>query len=169
MSEPQISNPGGTYAGVSDFTLWLDGYSNDLKYERDVQTWRASAAISAGDWVELVAPTTTTPLSIKTAVVADAFIGWGVIGVALEAASAAGKFIKIVAHGPAIAQVGNTSSPAFGDIAVAHGSTNGASGKVAAASWDATKVAGTAWGVYLGTTISAYGGTTFAPVFVKNF
>lgn len=170
MPDAQIPNPTGTYAQVPDFTLWATGYGGDINYERRVEEWRVDSVggnqtIVKGDWVALTAAGTSTPVSVEQLDVSDAYAAFVCIGVALDAGTA-GKIIRVVTRGPAVANIGNTSSPSFGDVAIKHASTDGASGAVAIASWDATKVAGTALGVYLGGAINS---TAFAPVLVAKF
>jgi hypothetical protein len=149
MAERELINPtGGASMSsiVSDFRTFKDTEGGSLALHTEQVRFQASGAIALGDLVSLVSPTAaTTPLRVKQAATAD--IGVRKIGVALNAAAATGDPVDVCIGGFCFVNVGS-GTPAADGGAVASAAT---AGLAATATIDATTVAGTVLGVFLGT------------------
>ena len=159
-----ITNPSAAFQKVSDFLTYEDDSDNLLDYPRVVDTFIAAGTIAKNDWVGFVGASATAALKVEKLDVSDAFAATVCIGVALEGA-AAGDRVQVVTRGVAICNINDTGTIALGDVAVKHATADGASGVTAIASLDATVVAGSILGIYLGPEI---GTTGFAPVWVQK-
>jgi hypothetical protein len=157
MAENVFANPTSAFKKVSDFVSGVDDAGRDIEYPRVVQSYKASTAITKGNWVSFVTPTTTEPLRVAIGETTAAARTWA--GVALNTV-AAGEMCNVVVYGYARCTVG-TTDPVFGDAAII-GASDGLSGVLAAP--DATTVAGTILGLYLGVEDAA----NLAPVFVQK-
>ena len=144
MPDALLTNPSAAFAIPSDYTTWKDKDSRPIVYPQQVETFESNAAFSVGDVVEFVAPTTTTPLRVKK--FANADLGHFAVGVALQAATAAGQKIQVCVWGFCLVNVGS-ATPAATNLAVKSGTDGQAavSGTV-----DATLVVGTVLGTFLG-------------------
>lgn len=148
MAERQLVNPAGGASMsslVTDYRTFLDTEGGSVALHTEVVVFQASGAIARGDLVSLVSPTAAgTPLRVKQAATADA--GVRKIGVALEAAAATGDLIEVCVGGFCFVNVG-AGTPAADNAAVASAAT---AGLAAVGTIDATTVAGTVLGVFLG-------------------
>lgn len=101
-----ITNPTGTYVKVTDFTTGLDASGFEIVVGKDeVYTVRANAAITAGQALSWVAPTTTVPVSATPMAAATAVQNFA--GVALESA-AIGEQVAIQRRGFAVVLIDGT-------------------------------------------------------------
>lgn len=162
------TNPSFALRTISDFTTWEDADGNFLGSDiyQDVAVFRANAAISYGDCVSFVAPTTTVPLSV-TPSTTTASEQYRFVGVALEAASA-GQMVQVCIRGVCEVNVG-TADPVFGDIMspVANTTAGVATVVTAANQTAAAIIAGAAGGVFLSAD-DATGTTTTAVVWLSG-
>lgn len=101
--DAQLANPLGAFRTVADFTLGVDAAGELVTPEIRCVPYRANAAITKGQALMFVAPTTTVPVSVTpmTAAAADHLFA----GVALHAA-AAGATVQVVTNGHCLIQVG---------------------------------------------------------------
>ena len=95
---------------MSSFDIFRRLESTDDNQEalrQEVKTYKAAGAIVAGDFVELDASKTgaTRALYVKECTVLATLGNSALVGVALEAATAAGDDIRIVTHGYVTANV----------------------------------------------------------------
>jgi hypothetical protein len=148
MPDATLTDPRGALRIVSDFTTGKDSAGNPLNDAGDYDFWRANDTIVFGDLVGLVAPTATVPISVEKLDVSDAFASFVCVGVAQEG-GVAGDTIKVLNHGITLINIGDTAAIAIGDAVIKHATTDGAAGKVAVASIDATIITGNVFGNYL--------------------
>ncbi len=141
MGNQVITNPLGAF-GLST------GSSGNFQI---VAPFKAASAVSANDLVAIAASvdTDTTTITVETLDVSDS-LPERVIGVAKNAASAAGEVVEVVVFGYAVANIGDTA-PALDDLVTLHATTDGAAAKVSPG--DATAIVGDHFGIYLGTEI----------------
>ena len=95
---------------MSSFDIFRRLESTDDNQEalrQEVKTYKAAGAIVAGDFVELDASKTgaTRALYVKECTALGTLGNSALVGVALEAATAAGDDIRIVTHGYVVANV----------------------------------------------------------------
>lgn len=163
MPEGVVTNPTGAYRLVSDFTTWVDGFGNEIEYERTVATFRANGTIAAHDAVSFVAPTTALPLSVQQFPTTNTIlVGNQFVGVSFEA-GVAGDQVQVITRGFARVLVG-TATPAAYDVAVRAGSAAGAVGVLASGTEANTDIIGTAFGVFLGVKDAS----NFAPIWLSG-
>ena len=146
MASP-IVNPVGAFKDVTDFRTQKTAGGELLLMGDEQYAWcQANAAIVKGEVVMLVAAAdATTPLRVaKMTTAADARL---FVGVAEEAASAAGEIIKVCTKGVTELYV-NAQTVAFGDVILKPG-TNAGEASCSSTDPDATTVAGTVLGVVL--------------------
>lgn len=148
MAERQLNNPlgGGSMSSiVSDHRTFKDAEGGTVALHTEQVRFQASGAIARGDLVSLVSPTAaTTPLRVKQAATAD--VGSRKIGIALNAAAATGDPVDVCIGGLCFANVG-AGTPAADGAAVVSGAT---AGLVATGTVDASTLAGTIVGTFLG-------------------
>lgn len=131
-----ITNPGVVYTSVSDYRTGMDDAGGELPLGQVVFTFIADEAIQKGHVVRLANASQTSPPTVGVAE-AGTDAPQTVIGVARNAAAAAGDLVEVVVLGFALAQ---------GDGSVTAGSwvTYNSAGRVASeATVDATDVVGT--------------------------
>lgn len=130
-----ITNPGVVYTSVSDYRTGMDDAGGELPLGQVVFTFIADEAIEKGNVVRLANASQTSPPTVGVAE-AGTDAAQTVIGVARNAAAAAGDLVEVVVLGFALAQ---------GDGSVTAGSwvTYDANGRVATETVDATDVVGT--------------------------
>lgn len=160
-----LYNP-GRGRRVTDYTTHKDGDGFPIEYPKQTTVATLAAAVSAGDVLMYVIPTTTQPLRVtKMALVgSDANAVLKFAGIALED-GAAGDDIVVCTGGVCLVNVDSTAASfALGDVAIAPTTTTGKAGRVAVGSWAATNIAGTAFGSYLGP-----GSSTQALIAVRQF
>ena len=148
MPEATLTNPLGAGYSVTDFTTFKDSAGNQLSTGQDIEHFVANDAITQFSLVGLVAPTTTVGPRVELLDVSDAFASFVCMGVAQHAA-AAGESVQVCTHGLTLINIGDTASIAIGDAVIKHATTDGAAGKVAVASIDATIITGNVFGNYL--------------------
>ena len=143
MGNQVITNPLGAFGLTT-------GASGNFQV---VAPFKSAAAISANDLVAIAASvdTDTTAITIETLDVSDS-LPERVIGVAKNAATAAGEAVEVVVFGYAVVNIGDTA-PALDDLGTLHATTDGAAAKVSPA--DATAIVGDQFGIYLGTEIGS--------------
>lgn len=163
MPVQAIHNPGNVWGEVSNPLTSQD----PQQFNPVIMYIRANEVIAANQAVAFVAPTSTVPLSVEVLDVSDAFAAILFAGVALDAASAAGKIIRVITYGPAICNTDAGDTPAVGDVAT-KGAADGkvTTGGTLGGTWDGSDVAGTAVGTYLSAKI---GSTNTAWIFVGRF
>lgn len=145
MTIQQITNPFSKFDGVSDFRTGVTNDGELLAVGGIYLPFRANAAIQKGALVALVVPTATVPLSVKERVTGD--LTSMTIGVAINAAVAAGDTVQVCVFGHCLAFVG-AGTPAQGDYGI-HSATTAIIAPSAAAI-DATIITGNILGVFLG-------------------
>lgn len=168
MPGAQITAPKGGYSKISDFTTYLDADGHRIPYAGNIEFFRCNAAVSKFDVVGFVIATTSVPLSVTPIVVATATAPLTMTGVA-QKAGAVGDIIPVMTTGVTLAHV-DTSDPVFGDVVI-KGASNGtcATGGTIGGTWDGTKVAGTAWGIFLDVDTDPGSGPDLAPVYLFRF
>lgn len=136
-----ISNPNGAFVTVSDFTNPVSDTGELVVPEQEVTTYRANAAITKGQALSWVAPTTTVPVSVTPMASAtdDRFFA----GVALEAA-AAGEDLLVGIEGHFQINVGATT-PAASNFVIVPDATTGVFGTDATPD-DGDTLVGINWG-----------------------
>lgn len=159
MPSHSIQNPFGAHRQVTTFASGVDVFGEPFHTPAVVQEYRANAAVTRGQVVEFVYGTTTVPLSVQPMATASSQIRFA--GVALNDA-ATGETVQVCTHGHCLVNVGATAT-AIDSYLVKPATTAGV-GTVASAAPDATTVAGT----ILGTFVGANDGTTFSPVFISR-
>ena len=154
MKGPLATNPLGANSGISvtDQSTFRDADGNWLldRYGTEMIELRANAAITQYDLVSLVAATSTVPLSVKQAAVADN-IGLK-FGIALDAATAAGQVIRVAIGGFAPVRLEAAQTPALGSYLIP-GATTAGRVEVSAAP-GATTVVDTLLGIALGAKVT---------------
>lgn len=159
-----LANPLGALAGrpsSGDFTAWLDKDGLPLDYPHSSYWFRANAAVTVGQLVSFVDPTSTNPLSVTPSGTTDTTI---VVGVAKNTA-AAGEMVEVVTSGFCLALFESAVTPAA-DNAVINGGTTAGSVAVDTA-LDATNVVGTVLGVVLAAKLTSFAGSAhYAPVWL---
>lgn len=98
-----LANPTGANKTVPDFTLGVDNAGELVTPEVASVPYRANAAVTKGQALMFVAPTTTVPISVTPMTAAGAT--WLYAGVALNAA-AAGGIVQVVTEGHCLINVG---------------------------------------------------------------
>lgn len=160
MSEQVVTNPGGVYRTVTDFTTFKDASGEAVGAPPSLTDFyvRANAPVLKGEVVMWVVPTATLPLSVTpmTAAAADNLYA----GVALQAA-ATGAFFRITDHGFAFVDVA-AETPAFGNPVTAPATTTGKA--EIGATFDATLVVAS----YIGTALGAKDAANLCPVYLKQ-
>lgn len=148
----QIPNPAGAFG----YSTALDGQSY-----QNVREFQANGAIAEGDavvFVEITADAGGLPKVAKATVASDDPTIF--VGIALEAAAAAGDIVRVVVGGLALANIGD-STITFGQVAEFHGATNGA---LKGSTHDNTDIVGDSMGVFL--SANDIGGTNKAFLWV---
>ncbi len=166
MSAPQIlANPLGAFSGApknNDFTTYLTKDDVPPDYPHRSFWYRANAAITEGQIVARVVPTTANPLSVAPAGTSQANLT--IAGVAKKSA-AQGEMVEVVVEGFCLILVEAGSSPAAGNGVINGGTTAGSAG--ADATVDGSDIVGTELGVYLAAKLAAYrGSANYAPVWL---
>lgn len=162
MPDKQITDVTGALRTVADFTQYKDSAGNALDFGQTVEVFRANGTIVAGDLVSWVVAVAGTPLSVKQALVADTQVIQP--GVALDSAVAGGQ-VRVVTAGFALVKVEAAVTPAFGDTAIKGATTAGATQISAVNPPDATTVAGTIVGIYLGAKLTAL---NICPIWIRR-
>lgn len=157
-----LTNPNGAFVGVTDYrTFKLADGSPMPTFQVVVDDFQSAGAITAGDLVNLVAPTSaTTPPQWKQSAAADS--ANRLRGVALNGTSAAGQNVRVVIYGLAFVNVG-AGTPAADNFAIQSATVAGQATPTAAAP-AATDVLGAVVGWFLG----AKDANNRAPIFVER-
>ena len=164
MPEAMLTNPAAALAVPSDYTTYKDKDGNLIQYGQTVKPFRANDTIAKWAPVALVAATATVPMSVENLDISDAFAGLMFIGVAQEA-GVAGDIISVCTEGVTLVKC-DTGDPVFGDVVI-KGASDGTvtTAGTAGGTWDASDVAGTAFGVFL----DVEDASDFAPMYVHKF
>lgn len=155
-----ISNSQGAHRVVSTFVTDQDDGGEALHQPTGITEYRANAAISVGQVVSFVAGTATVPLSVKPMATGDSVLIFA--GIAQNSAIA-GETVQVAQVGHALLAIG-AGTPAFGEYLTKPAVTAGL-GVNTATAIDATTVAGTVLGVFVGTKAAS----NLAPVFLTRF
>ena len=126
MSTGILRNPNGAHRTISDFTTGQDDDGNDLALsDQDVETFQAGSAISVGQALMLVAPTTSAgPTVVPMTAAVTGADSWRFIGAALEDA-ASGDQVKICVRGICRVLHDAAFDPAAYDLLSAPGTSTG--------------------------------------------
>lgn len=152
--ERNLVNPRGANRNVSDHRLYHDADGVPIGYPQRVEEWVASASVTEGQLVELVAATETAPETVKpSTTTANALL---IIGVALNDASA-GEIVRVCTRGVCHILVEDGVTPARGNGVKNGGTTAGRAG--AETAYDANDVVGVTKGVYLAAKLTSYRGS----------
>ncbi len=146
MASP-IVNPVGAHKTVSDFRTLKTDDGELLLMGDELYTWvQADAAIAKGEAVSLiVAASATVPMrGVKMPTATD---GRLFVGIATEAATAAGQIIQVCTRG-IVEVLANAQTVAFGDLIVKPG-TNAGEPTFGSTDPDAATVVSTVLGVCL--------------------
>ena len=95
-----LANPNGAHRTITTYVTGRDADGIPLVIgNQEVEPWRASAAILAGQALMFVAPTTTAPMTVVAMTAAvTASDPWRFAGAALEGASS-GDMVKVLVKG----------------------------------------------------------------------
>ncbi len=137
MPSGRISNPNQAYgqSGV--------GY-------QQVEEYLASGDIVAGDWVSFTGSNTVEQMDVSDATAATLSAG------VATTPALSGRTVLVCVAGEVDAKIGNTTGIVVGDVAVKHGTTDGAAGRVASGNVDATTVVTSVLGVYLAAGVGGF-------------
>lgn len=138
-----IANPLGANQQITTFVTGLDADGIEIKYWQQVASFRANAAIVAGQALNYVPPTALNPPSVTP--MAAATLGRLFAGVSDNAAPAGGT-VKVVTRGFCRALI--STVPAAGDALLQPATTG--SFTSSAVAFDATTVAGATFGIAMG-------------------
>lgn len=144
--ESTLTSPLGAFTPVTTYVSGVDREGSFIEYGTRWYLYRANAAITRGAGLMWVAATATTPLSVAHMTTAASMRLFA--GVALEAASAAGKIIRVAVGGHCLVNM-NAQTSQFGEYLVVP-ATNAGELTRAATALDATTVAGSVVGTVLG-------------------
>lgn len=163
------NNAGALNGGSSDFTTWVNRDGNPLDYSFESEWFQANGAITAGQAVIWIAPTSTTPLRVgKAATGSDPAI---IVGIAKNTVTAAGQMVEVVTEGFVLALVEATPTvtAALGTRAMIGATTAGSVNSTVAVG-AAADVGGAYFGTFLGAKLTSYlGSANYAPLWVKKF
>lgn len=144
--ESTLTSPLGAFTPVTTFVSGVDREGNFIEYGTRWYSYRTNAAITRGAGLMWVAATATTPLSVTHMTTAASLRLFA--GVAMEAASGAGKIIRVCVGGHCLVNM-NAQTSAFGEYLVVP-ATNAGELTRASTALDATTVAGSVLGTVLG-------------------
>ena len=143
--EQGLVNPVGAFRTVTTYVSGVDASGVEIPYGKEVNSFRANAAIAKGEAVMWVVPTATVPVSVTPMTTAgDARL---FAGIANEAA-AAGEQCQIVTSGMCLVYA-NAQTVAAGDVVLKPG-TNAGEASFTSTDPDASTVVGTVLGVAMG-------------------
>lgn len=163
-----LANPNGAHRTISDFTEGIDDDGNEVIYgNQEVESWQAGAAITKGQALMLVAPTTTAPPTVvpMTAAVTGGD-SWRFVGAALESA-ASGDQVRVCKRGICLILHDASDDPAAYDLVQLPATNTGDFDVVTALADD-----GVYAGYYLGGTLDSQTDTALAyidPAVVVRF
>lgn len=160
--EGLIQAPQGGFNVTTTFVSGVDRDGVAHEYGTDYIVVRANAATVKGDVVSWVDPTATVPMSITPMPTASGQLDFA--GIAMEGASAAGKYIKVAVGKFALVNVAAQTSAA-GEYLIKPTTTAG-KGIRSATAIDATTVAGTILGRFAGIKDAT---STLALCYIKQF
>lgn len=121
-----LSNPNGAHVVVSDYRTGRDADGIPIVVNNQtIESWRADAAILAGQALMFVAPTATVPISVSPMTAAISGTDpWTFAGVALEGA-AAGDMVRVGTAGVFEILFDTSDTAAFASIINLPGTTTG--------------------------------------------
>jgi len=155
-----LTNPRGLHKSVSDFRDGKTASGELLSYGGVYEQFRANAAISKGQALSFVVPTSTVPLSVKPEATADEL--WYFAGYAMTDA-AAGAQVTVCQHGTCEVLVYDTTVVTIGDRVIKDG-TNAAYGAQSATAIGTSDLPGNSRGQYL--KAKATGANALVPAFI---
>lgn len=162
-----LSNPLGAFSGrpkSDDYTTYLTKDDIPFDYPRRGFWFRANAAVTVGQLVAHVVPTSTAPLSVTPAATGQANLT--IRGIAANSA-AAGEMVFVIVEGFALALVEAAVTPAAGNAVINGGTTAGSVG--ADTTVDAADIVGTELGVYLAAKLTTFNGSAnYCPVWLAR-
>lgn len=142
-----LDNPSGANQVFTTFVSGVDRDGTMWEGGCVYGAYRANAAITKGHGLGWVAPTATVPPSVAPFTVAGSDLEFA--GVAMEGASAAGKYIKVCLFGWALVWM-NAQTSAAGEILINPTTTAGELIRAADPTHDATLVSGSILGRVFG-------------------
>jgi len=155
-----LTNPFSRFKSVSDYRDGKTASGELLSYGGTYEQFRANAAISKGQALSFVVPTSTVPLSVKPEATADEL--WYFAGYAMTDA-AAGAQVTVCQHGTCEVLVYNTTTVTIGDRVIKDG-TNAAYGAQSATAIGTSDLPGNSRGQYL--KAKASGADALVPAFI---
>lgn len=161
MAINQLANLSGAHQSVTDFRTFKTADGELIKSGTEEYIFvQANAAIARGNCVSWVVPTATTPLRVaNTATTDDPRI---IVGIAEQAATAAGQVIRVCRKGVTEVDVA-AQTAAFGDRLSPPTTT---AGKAITSTTDPDNLAIVGSG--LGVTLGAKDANNFAPVYLER-
>ena len=147
MPEAVITTPKGPYAGVTDYTTYLDNDGKLIQYGQVCVPFRLNDTVAKYESVAYVAATATVPLSVELLDVSDALKAVNLYAGVAQEAGVAGDIVNVCLRGVTLAKTG-TTDPIAGSAVV----IGGADGQVDAlliGAQDATIVSNTIKGAFL--------------------
>lgn len=163
MQVSEILNPAGAMQKSSTFITGVDDEGQPHAYGCLFITLRANAAVVKGHGLSWVNPTATVPVSVTPMLVAATDVEF--VGVAMDAAVAAGAFIRCCVLGFCLVWM-NAQTSAAGENIVNPTTTAGELIRAADPTHDATLVAGATLGRVFGTKDAT---TNLALCFINQF
>lgn len=142
-----LDNPAGAFVTTTTYVSGVAADGTPHEYGALTGIFRANAAIVKGHGLGWVAPTATVPVSVAPFTVAGTDLEFA--GVAMEAASAAGKYIKVCLFGFCLVWM-NAQTSAAGEILVNPTTTAGELIRAADPTHDATLVSASILGRVFG-------------------
>lgn len=136
MDSP-INNPSGAFAKTTTFVSGVDDEGQPHQYGCYYLTLRANAAVVRGAGVSWVNPTATVPVSVTPMPTASTDLDFA--GVAMDAASAAGAYIRVCILGFCLVNMA-AQTAAAGEYIINPTTTAGELIRAAAPTFDASLV-----------------------------
>lgn len=147
MQTTGLPNPAGAFTKTTTYVSGVDDEGQPHAYGCLYVTLRANAAVTRGHGLGWVDPTASVPVSVTPMAVAGTDLDFA--GVAMEAASAAGAYIRCCILGFCLVWM-NAQTPAAGEILVNPTTTAGELIRAADPTHDATLVAASILGRVFG-------------------
>lgn len=157
-----LSNPAGAFVTTTTFVSGVDADGTPHEYGCFYTMLRANAVTRVGHGLSWVAPTATVPVSVTPYVVASSNLEFA--GVAMDAASAAGQYIRVCHFGFCLVYAAALTFAA-GEILVNPDTTVGELVNAAAPTFDAALVSGSILGRVFGVKNAT---TNLALAFIKQ-
>lgn len=163
MPITELGNPSGAFQKTTTYVSGVDDEFQMHEYGTFYLTLRANAAVVKGAGVSWVAPTATVPVSVTPMPTASTDLDFA--GVAMDAASAAGQYIRVCILGFCLVNAAALTFAA-GEYLANPSATAGELVNTAAPTFDAALVTGTILGRVFGVKNAT---TNLALCFIKQF